>query len=604
MRVLIDGVQYDEVSGLNEAKLNIARDNNVKGLLIKFISDVTFYGAAYTAILDYVEANDDCSQIPIDIYFGSDNGDGLGFQGYIVYKDPDTKIDKTNCRLTTKIQQGDLSGFILDKLNYQMTINAPVCIDGTTALTPITDRETQYFTNGGGLTFLGGFQTYLVKDVLTQLLEFLSNGTIGLNAPIFDVKQDQDYYQIEFNGWTSGETMTLEWTNFYGQTWQAQQLFATSASTSITRLEARCLHEHNNNQIQADRTQYLQKWSASDTDLIALTMDLYSHLPFTDVSISVSPSRGGVNEPTVTKLNAFAFGLQGLAIVRESYLMNVDGQFRVSLGQLLRHLTQVFNLSFSFQRDTSGNLEMLLQPLEDYFDNTQAIDLGNIRQVNSEFSDDFAINQLNTPSGVGANIFTATTWSTDVCIGAEIGLQADGFSSQDFYNAFVRAGGGPDAADVGEKLLWAMTDIDNSYNTAIRYAYHVIDNSGFPSTIITSFRYTYNTPYISALRCYNYFINSNKDFTQPLKDPDYILATCLTNCDNGIITNTNTLLIDTLYKFEGRLTQDQIKTLRDNTTQFIIFAINGVEYKGFINEIEIDLLTKQAQIELLAENIL
>lgn len=593
IRILLDGIEYEDVTGLEKAKLNIVRDESVKGLLIKFIDDVTFYGAAYDAILDYANTNGDCSRMPVDVYFGDEDGDGVQFSGFLSYKDPETKINKTTRHLTTKIQQGDLSNFIIDKLDYVFSINTDFCIDRTTSLTPITDRQADFMIGGAGNFGGGSYETYLVEDALNQCLEYISNGAVSLSTTVFDTKFTEEQYDIDFNGWSLGETMNITWVNYYGQTFETEVNFAASYQTSSDLMSYQLVHEVGSLAgLVNDTKNYFQRFSWSQPNTVGSGNDITvgTQLPFQSVSISVNPPRV-MNQPSITKTQNFQWGLKDLAITRASILAGNEIQFRITLGQLLRHLNNTFNLSFYFDTTSTGTTLNLVF-LEDLFTNTEAVDLSNMRQVDASFSDEFSINSLTTPDGLIDAIFTSDTWYTRVCIGNELDISSSGFSSHDFFNAFKTD------VEVDDRLLYAI--LNDALTQNERYHFQ----NSFPTVPLIEDKYNYNAPYFSPFRVMNYFINSNQNFLQTIKSPEYQnFSQCINNCGSGEIENTNEILIDTSYTFEGYLTLEQHKTLISNNTQFIRFAIHDVAYSGFIKDISISLYTGLTTFELLAEDI-
>ena len=149
--VSINNIQInDEPMGLVDASVEMSRDQDMKMVFSKFISDLVFWGDGYSVLKSQIALlSTICDAVPISIV--EDCANGFEFNGVIFPSDIEENL--TKCTIKATIEDDDLESRIVRLKDLSVTINGGKTLNGL-ALANLTT------------TTLAGRQYWYLKDVL------------------------------------------------------------------------------------------------------------------------------------------------------------------------------------------------------------------------------------------------------------------------------------------------------------------------------------------------------------------------------------------------------------------------------------------------------
>lgn len=574
-RVYLSGTFLnDEPLGLNDTELTITRDELLKGVFFAFTSELIFWGDGYAALKLIRDTQAGCSQVACNIEYkcAETGGYEVLFEGIIPLGSEDVEWDDYNCKVTSKVENADFSNFLKLYGDFVFLVNRDRCIDNSTSLTTITTNDTQFFSAFNGTYNTNTKKTYLFTDVLQQLLSYLSNNTITLNEdPLYSTLLLPQILRIDFvDALAVGDVIELNFTNYYGQDYTVTHTCFNIQSVDIAIFLRKCLHIVAGAVTYSNyRENFFEK--ASDVDEVEF---ITNYLPWTNYTIEVNAGAKVVN---ITEEQAFQYGLKNLALTSATLLQEQEGSLSITLNEILVHASQMHNMGFQIVK-VGANYQFNLTFLPDLIVNTDStVSLPEVEALTSKTSGTFNASSITSPKGIADNAFKPFTWTTENCYGNQMKIEGENYSSQDFFDIL-------NATQVQDDAVFFVFLTDGDYTKAARYRFGMANFGAFASA---QFLYHYNIPYLMALIIKQNEIsasNNNLLGQIPIAPLD-AYATC-SQCPAAFITNTNTVLLRMIYKFDYPLSFTQVQNLISNSLQYIPFSDGRKLAKnGFIKEV-------------------
>lgn len=583
-RVFLNGQFLDnEPLGLPDTELTISRDEELKGVFLNFTSELTFWGDGYDVLKVIRDTQASCSQVPCNIEYrcAETGGWEVLFEGIIPLGSDEVEWDDYNCKVSTRVENADFSNFLKQYGDYRVNVNPGVCIDNSTALTDVTTLETDYFNSFAGAFNVTGVKTYGFIPLLQHILSYLSNNTITLNADaLYSTLYLRQELEIIFNDpWSVGETVTVDFTNYFGQEYSCEFLGTGNLSLDYPELEIRFSHiiDPTVSPASVARTNAFEKANNSDRGNQAI----YNYLPWSSYSITNS---NPLKTHTIIENQPFVYGLKNLAVTSSTLIQEQAGSLNFSLNDLLIHAAQMHNMGFQIVNNGSG-YDFNLTYLPDLLDNTDTnINLPQVPAIKSKASGAYNAQTITSAKGKADNVFKPLSWNTANCYGDQISIKGQNFSTQDFFDIL-------NATQVQDDELYFvfLDDVDNTL--AAQYAFRNATPSG-PGKGVSQEFFHYNIPYIMGhiIKQNQISAADNNLLSQiPQSTQDAILGgvTC-TQCPAAFIDNDNDKILRYLVTFDYPMTYTQVRTLIDNSLQYITYSDGKRIIKNaFIKEVTI-----------------
>lgn len=580
-RVYLDG-QFlnDEPIGLIDTELTLARDEELKGVFFSFTTEITFYGDGYRILKDKVG----CAQVPCNIEYkcAETGGYEVLYEAVIPLGSTDVKWDDSHCRVTTRLENADFSNFLKSYGDYVFRVNLPFCIDGATALPQITTNSTQLFGSFSGTLSGTGIKTYLFTDVLDQLLRFLTNNSVQLDADtLYSTLYTPQIIEIEYiDSLAGGDTVEIEWTNYYGQQYSTSFVATGVAIVDYLWATRDVLHivEEAITPLEIQRTNFFEK---AGTLILsgAQLFHVVNYLPWESFSISVN---AGAKNATMTQTQAFQYGLKNLAVTNSALIQGQTGSLTTTLTDLLTHASQMHNMGFRNVKTGSG-YEFQLRTMQSLLENIDTnVHLSKVSDITSKASKLFDAQGVRTPEGITDNIFKPFDWNSNTCYSKTIKAEGDKYSSQEFFDLI-------NATQIQNNSMFFLFLKEGDYTEAERFETLILDNNATAIARNTASQYHYNIPYMMALIAKAYQVNvaDNNLISQIPQAAADTYSNCA-NCPDARILNTNTVVLRSVVQFSYPLSYSQVRTLIDNALQFISFSDGVTQAKsGFMKEVKI-----------------
>lgn len=180
----LDGVQKIEPQGWDEVTVAIERDPDIRGLIIRYTSELTWTGNGYDYIVNKISTAGFCTvvEVLIEVEQYPNNGYETFFEGIIFLSE--CEINRSWCTVKVKVRDAVWGAMIQNnkEIDAQLDVGRSkndVAISAT-ALTQI-----DFFRPSDGAVVYMNRECYKVGDVLKFLIHFMSDGTVEFISSLF-----------------------------------------------------------------------------------------------------------------------------------------------------------------------------------------------------------------------------------------------------------------------------------------------------------------------------------------------------------------------------------------------------------------------------------
>lgn len=582
----------------DKAEIVVKRDAEIKGLFITYITKLTFFGAGYDRIFADSESTI-CQELTllIEQQCQADEAFITFFSGIINLSE--VEFNATRCHAKAVVENADLTAVIMRNFDLKVPMDNGSSIDGT-VLADI-GVDTDYFNEVTGAYTFTNKRTFRMRDAFQYLLDYVTNSQVTFVSDFFitDTNSIEAYTFVFDAALEAGNIITITWTNNWGQAIIAAPAFLNNNAQTLEQI-ARFIVVRSNalgSNPQAFELAWDQQMfsfaSANETD----TVTAETWLPFEDVTCVVT---GGGSQAgcVVTKTSSMSYGMKNLVVCNGNALqdsVNPSLEQFISLRDLIVNCNQSFNTTFSIALDAAVPV-FKVEREEDFFDLTSALVLPDVNNADYKFTKDFVRKSIqvgNVPNQPEIyRSWEGAQWDLANCIGDELDLvnefaidskiiffTASSFNDFNanketlFFTQVEAAGAG---AAQGFRWNWVIPAVPfpllglGTKNTYLEYNAHLIDGN----------------------KLFYHFFGVNGDMTSFNPNMTFALL--------KVLTNTSTIDIVKLYKFEAPITKTQFDTVTSDLTKSITFNVSPTDPNivGWIKEMKYNVITGLTKFEL------
>jgi hypothetical protein len=193
-RVYLDTLLVDEPIGLSDIEITIERDAEIRGLLVKFTSELGFIGSGYDALI--TKRDEGILTITDVLIQYQDSGVWKDlFEGIIFTADMSYNLTKKIA--TATVEDNSFTARINNNKNIDASFDVGKSKNGET-ITAVTPVDIDFFDPVDNLAtyFYPDIKCYKVFDCLEFIIAFMTDGNVGFESDFFDTGGDGSGYMI------------------------------------------------------------------------------------------------------------------------------------------------------------------------------------------------------------------------------------------------------------------------------------------------------------------------------------------------------------------------------------------------------------------------
>jgi len=589
--------------GWDTAEIKLVRDDKIRGLFTEYTTELEFHSGGYTYLNNLLNTTGVCATVDVLIQRRCEGGDWEDFYDGIIYLS-EAEIDIQGCIIKVRILNATFQDIIKKYLDFSFTITDTKSINGE-AVTPTPTVQTQlHRISPHNLTFpsyfLGNINTWRVYKVLEYLIAALSDNDATFVSNFFSTAESRQSIRVTFSAaLVAGDTVTISWQAFIGTTVSVVVPFAASNDATIDEITRLLVSFATPNlppnmfkpaDFSVWNTIY---WAAASNDNPGGTyIQVYTFIPFYNITASVAHGGGGTATATVSEITAYNDGQKNLCLTGDTQILGTSAGISISLGEIFEELDKHFNLMMRFYLN-AGVPTVQIEKFEYFFDIVETLRIVNIPDIQRAVVDDFNNRAIKVGEG-GADehatfehIFRKTTIGAQDCIGDKLDADNDYKSnSESIWHRREEAIMGTDIEVSDAKYFITAIDATASSTTSKPFTLQLRKGVGG-----TTFKYYHG---------YNYQMTSIHAMyyhqTQ-IASPSFWY-------DGHNTPNRSALRLQYGYEFEYPLTKTQFDSIRINGQQFITInegADAANDKRGWIKELSFSVKTGLTKFNLVSD---
>jgi hypothetical protein len=183
-RVYLDTVLVDEPIGLSDIEITIERDAEIRGLLVKFTSELGFIGSGYDALI--TKRDEGIVTITDVLIQYQDSGVWKDlFEGIIFTADISYNLTKKIA--TATVEDNSFTARINNNKNIDASFDVGKSKNGE-VITAVTPVDIDFFDPVDNLAtyFYPDIKCYKVFDCFRFIIDFMTDGNVGFESDFFD----------------------------------------------------------------------------------------------------------------------------------------------------------------------------------------------------------------------------------------------------------------------------------------------------------------------------------------------------------------------------------------------------------------------------------
>jgi hypothetical protein len=183
-KVFFDGIEVRGVAGFDEFTESIELEKDIRGLLLSFEQELTFFDDAYIYLNSKYNSGGYCQTINVLIQercneTGEYEDDIIG----LIFLS-DVKWNRSECFAKCRIIDNGYGAKIRNNKNVKAKLNSPFSKTGA-SITPCPYTEIEFFVPSTALPDAIRY-CYDVKDAFEYLVAFMTDGTVGFRSDYLD----------------------------------------------------------------------------------------------------------------------------------------------------------------------------------------------------------------------------------------------------------------------------------------------------------------------------------------------------------------------------------------------------------------------------------
>lgn len=183
-RFSLDGTLKEQPQGWDEIAVIIERDKEIRGLIVRYTSDLVWSGNGYDYIIGQMQSQGFCDLVDvlIEVEQFPENGWETFFEGVIFLSE--CKINRSWCTVEVKVHDAVFGAMIQNNKGIDGQVNVPRSkTDVTIFSAPNTPID--FFRPSDGAVVYMNRECYRVEDALKYIIEFMTDGAVGFTSTIF-----------------------------------------------------------------------------------------------------------------------------------------------------------------------------------------------------------------------------------------------------------------------------------------------------------------------------------------------------------------------------------------------------------------------------------
>ncbi len=477
-------------------------------------------------------------------------------------------------------------------------------LDGTTVLADIgtTVRFHAINSSTNNIVRTG----YKVSAAFQYVLSYITNNQITFDSDFFEVDPASiEGYDFVFTGtFVVGNTITITFDNYYGETITQTAVFNTDQATTLADLNESLITHFNlgasfglNEVVAVWDNQQFSYAEDNGTD----TVSVENWIPFTNLTCVVT---GGASQPTclITKTATYTSGMRDLAIISGNELYNAaagsgggNPQF-ISLKDLVNGAKTYFNTTFTLTQIAGVNT-FEIEPTIDFFDTiTPSVTIPNIDNASYTFTKAFVQNSISVGQTASSQQrfkpYLPDKWDVGNCVGENLNLTSKIIADPVIIH-YTATNVNTDNYSDADLYFVQTTDATVEFTDAINAFFFndfgggVVQNRGF-----------YNPHLCDVSKLTYWFFNIDGNMRSVNQEMEFTPFTKL-------ITNTATTNIIKLYEFDAPLTRTEFNAIRNDKNKFITFTTQdgstAATKNGWIKSVVYNVQTGLTSFKLFTE---
>lgn len=218
-----DGVLVDTPNG--SISITLERDDEIRGLIKTFSIELTYYGTAYSALLDAFNNNNILDFVSVQIDRINSGDVETVFTGKIFVNEVEFDLSRQTASAT--IQDGTFYGIINNNKKIKARLNADRAKNGT-SITAVTFRDIDFFTPSSGTYTKTDRDCVTVFDAFNYMIDFMSDGAVTFSSSYFDTAGDGEGVVICTGSAINNNTNVNPYISFYDLFLEMSKLFNLS----------------------------------------------------------------------------------------------------------------------------------------------------------------------------------------------------------------------------------------------------------------------------------------------------------------------------------------------------------------------------------------
>ena len=430
-RIFIDNTLVQNPENWQTLKIEYQRDEDLKGLFVKYANDLKLAGTGYNLINNAINYNGVCTLLDVRVESRCNEYDNWSiiFTGVIRCKDVRFEQIGQECFVLVDLEQSNPSATLSESADVQVSLFSENSVNNDV---PIDFDPHELYERFAPLTgtaipentspwFRGNPIGYECKTVVDQLLSYLTDGQLRLRSDIFDLAPNDDYWNITLTNdlLVNGDIVTCGITDFWGNQVTASFIATGSRTNDLVRWANAIIYasqlmgscpDVSNVQRQGDN-RFFKPYGVAEaipTGSSALLLRAYSEIQ----SVTTSVNGTGTITLTVTHDIVYQRGLKGLHIVKGNQWWQMvsakNTEMFFSFENLMKLLSSAFNLQYDFEYDVDEDQWYLrLEPMEYFFSSASSVyNFVNVPDLEKKFDE----KRIRTGLKLGAN-YTEDTWN-------------------------------------------------------------------------------------------------------------------------------------------------------------------------------------------------
>lgn len=184
-RFSLDGTLMSQPQGWDQIAVTIERDKEIRGLIVRYTSDLIWTGDGYNYLVSQMRSQGFCSlvEVLIEVEQSPGNGWETFFNGVIFLSE--CEINRSWCTIKATVHDDVFGAKIQNNKDLDGQVNVPRSKNDVTIFSA-TNTPIDFFRPSDGAVVYMNRECYKVAEVLRYIIAFMTDGTVSFASTIFE----------------------------------------------------------------------------------------------------------------------------------------------------------------------------------------------------------------------------------------------------------------------------------------------------------------------------------------------------------------------------------------------------------------------------------